>query len=71
MAIIGDNYGNSPGINVLATNSSDHIFAGTEKGMFRSTNNGNSWIAANTNLKDKSGNKLEINALLINSSDHI
>jgi hypothetical protein len=35
---------------VLAINSSGHIFAGADAGIFRSTDNGNSWTAISTGL---------------------
>ena len=51
----------------LAINSSGHIFAGTSGGgVFRSTNNGDSWTAVNTGLTNTA-----VFALAINASGHI
>jgi len=51
----------------LAINSVGHIFAGTNgNGIYRSSDNGNSWIQVNTGLTNKT-----VYALAINSSDHL
>ncbi len=53
-------------VRVLAINSSGHIFAGTSGGIFRSTNNGDSWMVVNTGLTN-----MTVRAFAINSSGHI
>jgi len=63
-------------VKCLAINSSGHIFAGTAgginalrvlgDGVFRSTDNGDSWTQVNTGLTNES-----VGCLAINSSGHI
>jgi len=50
----------------LAINSSGHIFAGTGVGVFRATDNGDSWMPADTGLPNTRVRALAIN----NSSGH-
>src|SRR5205823_2159989 len=51
----------------LATNPSGHVFVGTQGGgVFRSTDNGETWTGINNGLTDTN-----VRALAINSSDHI
>jgi len=50
----------------LAINSAGHIFAGTNGGIFRSTDNGNSWTPVNTGLTNSI-----VYFLAINSAGHI
>ncbi|MCI0692225.1 T9SS type A sorting domain-containing protein, partial [candidate division KSB1 bacterium] len=50
----------------IAINSSGHIFAGTNGGVFRSTDNGGSWAPVNVGLTN-----LQVRSLAINSSRHI
>lgn len=58
---------NGPSVGIvgtLAINTSGHIFAGTiGGGVFRSTNNGNSWVSVNTGLTST-----DVRSLVINSS---
>ena len=51
-------------VQALAINQSGHIFAGTEAGVFRSQDNGGSWV--NTGLTNT-----DIQALAINADGHI
>jgi len=51
-------------INFLAVDSSDFIFAATDSGIFRSTDNGNSWL-----LKGLHSNK--VNSIVFDSIDNI
>ena len=50
----------------LAINSSDAIFAGTNGGVFHSTNNGDTWTKINSGLTNTS-----VRALAINSNGDI
>jgi len=53
----------------FAINSNGHIFAGTDgAGMFRSTNNGESWDEINFGL---TSTKIHVYSLVINSNGHI
>ena len=49
----------------LALNSNGHIFAGTQRGVFRSTNNGDTWV--NTGLMMPN----EAYSLALDSNGHI
>jgi len=54
-------------VNAFAINATGDIFAGTEGGgVFRSTNNGNSWMSINVGLTDP-----DVQSLVINNSGHI
>ena len=50
----------------LAINSSNYVFAGTDKEVFLSTNSGADWTKINNGLI-----KSNINSLAINSDDYI
>ncbi len=52
----------APYVGPLVINSREHFFAGTQVGVFRSTDNGASWTRVTTN---------NVNDLAINSRDHI
>jgi photosystem II stability/assembly factor-like uncharacterized protein len=53
-------------VQALALNSSRHIFAGTGRGVFRSTDDGDSWTLFNDGLTSK-----DVRSLAVNSSGHI
>ncbi len=53
-------------VNTIAINTSGHIFAGTYGGVYRSTNNGDSWTPVNTGLTGS-----VVFALALNTSEHI
>ncbi|MDI6807756.1 MAG: hypothetical protein QME66_02080 [Candidatus Eisenbacteria bacterium] len=56
-----------PIISAITSNSSGHLFAGTQGGgVYRSTNNGDTWTAVNSGLTS-----LAITSIVTNSSGHI
>lgn len=50
----------SAGINALAVNPAQHVFAATTQGMFRSTNMGTSWTQVNSGLTSTAVNAIAI-----------
>ncbi len=61
---------NSESIECISINSSDHIFAGTwGDGVFRSTDNGDSWVEINNGITGMF--ELTVGSLVVNFSDHI
>jgi photosystem II stability/assembly factor-like uncharacterized protein len=53
-------------VSTLAINASGHIFAGTSSGVFRSTNNGDSWILVNNDSLNSF-----FNSFVFNLNGHI
>jgi len=53
-------------VSSLVTNSNDHLFADSNDGIFRSTDNGDYWVEIINNLTT-----VDINAIAINQNNHI
>jgi len=70
-SVVAQNFWQRVGLDSLyvydfAFNSQGHVFAGTDRGVFRSTNNGDNWTQINSGLTDTS-----VTALSVNSVDHV
>ena len=59
-------------ITALAINSTGHIFAGTfQNGIYRSTDNGNTWVQMNNHLIDLGLENLCVTSIAINQADNV